>query len=285
METSDPRKHLPASFVEQAYSFTRQAVQSARRVFLDLQAGKCSSQQKADRSLVTEADKRVESLYVELILKHYPNHGIFAEEGGHSNSDSEFQWIIDPLDGTQSFVHGIPTYGSMLALWYQGWPLTGVIDHPGLNLGYHGAFEFGTWCNGERVSIPDSASPQIDYNEIILVSSRAQFELSGDLPMFDRLLSQHRHCRIYYDCFGLSRAIHGQAGAMLEINVPVWDLGPCRILVEEAGGKYCGFTTSAHSATGELYSAIFGKPRVVDELWEFVNTCSASTLRPLGTLC
>jgi fructose-1,6-bisphosphatase/inositol monophosphatase family enzyme len=100
---------------------------------------------KLDRSLVTDADKAVERRLRELIGRWFPEHGVLGEEYPPTRPESVFQWIMDPIDGTEEFVHGIPTFGTMLALHHRGTPLVGVIDHAALDLRVTAARGLGTF--------------------------------------------------------------------------------------------------------------------------------------------
>ncbi len=86
--------------------------------------------QKADKSFVTDTDKAIESALRVLIEQTYPDHGIFGEEHGRTNADASYQWVIDPIDGTNAFIAGIPTFTTLIALCIDGIPTLGVIDQP-----------------------------------------------------------------------------------------------------------------------------------------------------------
>ena len=151
----------------------------------------------------------------------------------------------------------------MLALRFRRQSLIGIIDHSILNLCYSAAFGCGAHCNGQRIMIKDDLSPNLNPREILCLGPWRAAHQSKAGRLFDVLLQKHPAVRMYFDCFGLSRAIHGQAGAMLEFNVHLWDLAACQVLAEEAGGSY--FDPGPwRNQDGELrYSAVFGKPSVV----------------------
>src|SRR6266705_260105 len=115
---------------------------------------------KADRSLVTEVDQAIERRMRELIDRWFPDHGVIGEEYPPTRPDSPFQWIIDPIDGTEEFVHGIPTFGTMLALHHRGVPLVGVIDHAALGLRVDAGVGLGAFRNGERIRLAPAAADQ-----------------------------------------------------------------------------------------------------------------------------
>jgi fructose-1,6-bisphosphatase/inositol monophosphatase family enzyme len=115
---------------------------------------------KADRSLVTDVDRAVERRLRDLIDGWFPDHGVLGEEYAPSRPESPFQWVMDPLDGTEELVHGIPTYGTMLALFWRGRPLVGVIDHPPLDVRVHAGVGLGAYRNGVRIRLGEAPRPE-----------------------------------------------------------------------------------------------------------------------------
>jgi fructose-1,6-bisphosphatase/inositol monophosphatase family enzyme len=216
---------------------------------------------KPDASLVTDVDKAVEALLREAIGARFPDHGILGEEFGHTQPQAAFQWILDPIDGTDNLAHDIPTYGTIIAVHHEGVPLLGVIDHPALDLTYSAARGLGTFRNGQRLSMApaDAAAPL--GREIVITTAPENFARSRDLPLFDAICRAFPNLRIYRDCFAQTRAAQGSVGAMVEFNVKLWDIAAVPVLVEEAGGKY----VRVRECEG-TYSAVFGKAAVVDAL-------------------
>lgn len=223
-------------------------------------------QLKSDVSPVTEADLEAEKILRESIAKAYPEHGIIGEEYPPTKAGSEFQWTIDPIDGTQNFAAGIPTFGIMLSLRYQNLPVVGIIDHPALNLNYSSGFGLGTFCNNERVLIKDNGAKVLGPEHIVIISTKGMFQRTGEGHLMDNFIKVHLTNRIYYDCFGHSMAASGCADAMVEFNVRIWDASPTELLVTEAGGEF-KYIRALPSVAPDKYtnfiSAIFGKPSIV----------------------
>lgn len=223
-------------------------------------------QLKSDVSPVTEADLEAEQVLRESISKSFPDHGIIGEEYPPSNTKSEFQWTIDPIDGTQNFAAGIPTFGIMLSLRYQNLPIVGIIDHPALNMNYSSGFGLGTFFNNDRVVIKDSNPSALGPEHIIIISTKGMFQRTNEGHLMDEFMKSHPTNRIYYDCFGHSLAATGCADAMVEFNVRIWDASPTELLVTEAGGLF-KYIRAQPSVEPDKYtnflSAIFGKPGIV----------------------
>ncbi|HTT80449.1 MAG TPA: inositol monophosphatase family protein, partial [Stellaceae bacterium] len=116
---------------------------------------------KPDRSPVTAADRAAEAAMRELIAARFPDHGIIGEEFGREREDAEFVWVLDPIDGTKSFISGVPLFGTLIALAHRGRPILGVIDQPIQRERWIGAEDRPTTFNGAPVrcrACPDTAA-------------------------------------------------------------------------------------------------------------------------------
>jgi histidinol phosphatase-like enzyme (inositol monophosphatase family) len=219
---------------------------------------------KSDTTLVTEVDRETEQLIRHEIKQKFPTHGIIGEEFGIHNEQAEFKWYLDPIDGTISFSHGIPLYGTILALHHGETPLVGIMDHPALDLCYYASQGHGTFCNGVRIDIQDTLDNF--EKEIIATGDQKQFEDSGTTHAFKKLLENHKLVRTIPDCFGHTLAAKGAVGAMVDFHINVWDMAATKIIIEEAGGKYV-LLKKTEAANGQFkYNIICGKPKVVDWL-------------------
>jgi histidinol-phosphatase len=244
---------------EKAQSFVAETDQLIRTKFNEV----FSTESKSDSSLVTEVDLAVEKLLRKRIQEHFPDHGIVGEEGDDINSDAEYQWILDPIDGTQSFFHRVPTFGTLLAVNKGGQNIVGIISHPALSETYAAAKGLGCFCNGQKITIVDTGTDSIDANEIITLCSRKQWLPTKQEHLFDSFWQKHNYFRIYYDCFSLSRAVAGQIGCAVEMNVKLWDIAPCQVLIEEAGGSFFKLSEIDLGSGLKGHSVILGKPSVV----------------------
>lgn len=265
---------IPRTELQNYLSLALYFVTQSRRVILKHQETGFGINFKADRSFLTEADVEAETVLRNAIAKSFPDHGIIGEELPSINLKSDFQWYIDPIDGTRNFANGIPTFGTILGLHYKETPLVGIIDHPALGLCYHAALGLGTFCNNKKIAMFDPLITELGEHEIIILSTRGMFERSGEAHLFDAFVTKHPATYIYYDCFGTTRTAHGQAGAMVEFNVKMWDISATKLLVEEAGGKY--IQVREHKKEGEpsMYSIIFGKASVVNLLLPYFSPTS-----------
>ena len=249
----------------------------SRRIIIR-RAARPKTRLKRDATVVTAADLAAERALRAAIAKCFPDHGILGEEFPPVRPEAEFQWIIDPIDGTISFSHGIPFYGTVLGLHRRGKPLVGVIDLPGLGIRYSAAAGLGAYKNGRRLRLKDLAPEALLSREVIATGDRGDFERCGAGPALDRLQRAHPHVRAYADCMGHGLAAEGSVAAMVDFGIRLWDLAATQVLIEEAGGLY----RVAHRCEKDgvtRYGIIFGKPKAVRWISRFFRAVGAPSVR------
>lgn len=229
---------------------------------------------KSDKSFVTDVDFAVEEKIRSRLTTWYPSHSIIGEELPTHHSESDYEWIIDPIDGTHSFRHRIPLFGTLLSLRYRGNLVLGIIDLPGIKRRYSGALGLGTWCNNKKLIVNDIDNSKMIEHEIISVGNRSQFSKSGKTNFLDRLVKSHSSVRSYCDCFGHGLALEGSVGAVLDPDLHLWDVAATVVLAKEAGCKFVWLKREDKSRKGGCYDVVFGKEKVVDwlvNLWNEVD--------------
>jgi histidinol-phosphatase len=263
----DIRKEISAHGIERFHTKALEFSTSARSLILSQMAAGFEVKRKPDNSFVTSVDLRVEEHLRGLIQRHFPDHGIVGEEFSPANPGAAYQWIMDPIDGTEDFVQHLPTFGSILALHYRGEPVVGVIDHPVLDIRVSAAFGLGAHFNGRRVKLADIDPAAIDGTERVMLPARANFiKYRDDGRLFDALARAHPNHRIYRSCYAHTCAVLGQADAAVDYGNPIWDVAATRVLIEEAGGKFTMVRTWDVPSLGWVYGSAFGKPTLVDRL-------------------
>lgn len=224
---------------------------------------------KSDKSYVTEVDVAIERALRAAIAARFPDHGVLGEELAPTNPEAEYQWILDPIDGTDNFAHGIPTFGTIVGLHYRGTPIVGVIDHPALGLIFSAARGLGAFCNSQRVTVNDYAQISGGH-EMIAIAAADNFAKSGSVAVLERVQRQFPNTRTYRDCFAHTRAVCGSVAAAVDVNLNRWDLAATQVLVEEAGGKYvCVGERDLNDK--RYYSVVFGRRETVDALVPLLN--------------
>ena len=254
---------LPLSERQVLLDGARAAISSASALVRERMAAGFASWKKPDKSFVTEVDLAVEASLCADLSCRFPAHNILGEELAGLDLGSEFQWIIDPIDGTLSFTRSIPLYGIILGLYHRGEPLLGLIDHPSLGQSYSAGRGLGAWCNDRRIALSDLPADTPVSEELIATGDRAQFVRAGLLPVFDRLMAGHPRVRTYSDCFGHTLAAQGSVGAMVDFGLRLWDISASRVLIEEAGGAFHAVERRDGSDEFVSYHMVAGKPRVV----------------------
>jgi myo-inositol-1(or 4)-monophosphatase len=190
---------------------------------------------KGEHDLVTEADRASEKLIVERLRAHFPGHSILAEEGGGSNQSSEFQWYVDPLDGTTNFAHGFPIYNVTLALERAGELIAGVVLDPSRKEVFTAEKGSGAFLNGERIRV--SNVPRLE--EAIVVTgfpSRRRHE-SVNVHFFYQLsMISHGVRRLGAAAVDLAWVAAGRSELFWEFSLSPWDMAAGVLLIREAGG-------------------------------------------------
>jgi histidinol-phosphatase len=194
-----------------------------------------SSHRKADGSLVTEADFESERFLRSEIKKNFPHDGILGEEEGEQPGTSGRRWIIDPIDGTFSFAHGVPLYGILIALEIDGESVIGVVNIPALREIVYAAKGYGCFFNGERTH---TSSTERLEDALLLSTDLGMYpalEMKDASRALQRIVAE---CRTWGDCYGYLLVATGRADIMLDPVVKVWDCAPLVPIIEEAGGTF-----------------------------------------------
>ena len=177
---TDSTLEVSAGDIARYHDAAVELADEARRIVRPALERGFSVETKLDRSLVTDVDRAVERRWRELLDRWFPDHGALGEEYPPTRPASAFQWIMDPIDGTEEFVHGIPTFGTMLALHHRGVPLVGVIDHPALDIRVNAGVGLGTHRNGRRIRLDDAPASSRPEDVRLVLSARVNFSRHVD---------------------------------------------------------------------------------------------------------
>lgn len=251
--------------LSELHLFALEIADACRELILNLWAtGDFGETLKADRTPVSKVDLQAETLARTMITRRYPSHGIMGEEYDAVNPDSDFQWTLDPIDGTQNLINAIPTFGTLIGLRVKKTAVLGVIDHPVLNIRTSGGLGLGVFHNSSRVTLTDLPSNCLGSNDIIATNSPAVFGEAGrEQELFTKVFSFHPHSRIYFDCYDQTLAVLGRIAVAVEPNLRIWDITPLEALLAELGGtciRFCERGNGQHM----LVHAVFGKSRAVE---------------------
>ena len=197
-------------------------------------------ERKGDDTPVTVADRRAEEHLRDRIAHAFPDDAVLGEEMPDRPGNSPFRWIIDPIDGTKSFIHGVPLYGTLIGVEEAGEPVLGVIRIPALDECVYAATGQGAWyVHGQKPPRPAKVSRQPSLSQgLFLTSEVATFDEVGRRDVYHRLQEIARLSRSWGDCYGYLMVATGRAELMVDPVAALWDLAPLLPILEEAGGTF-----------------------------------------------
>ncbi len=227
---------------------------------------------KDDNTLATQADEEAEKRIIEVIKQYYPDHAILGEESGHQDTGSQYTWIIDPLDGTQNFVNGIPIFATSIALVKNDEPIVSAIFNPITNDLFAGEKGKGAFCNGQKLAV----SQQQAHTAMITIGTSSRTE---DKDLVRRYFF---HAREYVKsvrylgsaALELCYLARGGTEGFINIGTNKWDYAAGVLLVQEAGGVITDFQGNPWSFNQNYFLASNGT--IHSELLELAKTAANS---------
>ena len=204
----------------------------ARTIALQYFRNSMPNWRKSDSTPVTEADLRIEKRIREIAAEHYPQHGFIGEEDGATNAHSRLRWCVDPIDGTKSFLYGVPTFGTLISLTYDAAPIVGVIEHPALQERWCAVRGGTTTYQGK----PCRCSQQTDLNEAVVYATSIDMFNARERRQFDRVTKQARRRQFGVDCYAYSLLSSGFIDIVMEADMKSFDMMALVPVIEGAGG-------------------------------------------------
>jgi histidinol-phosphatase len=222
-------------------------------------------ERKSDASPVTIADRSAEQLLREQITAAFKHDGILGEEFGTTSGTSGFNWILDPIDGTKSFISGVPLYGTMVAVEHEGRALAGFVFLPGLDEGVYASAGQGSWHfrAGQQPRSACVSKKARLANGLFVTSQVDTFAKRGAAAAFDTLQKVAYITRTWGDCYGYLLVATGRAEVMVDPILNVWDAAAVQPIIEEAGGTFTDWRGNPTIQAGE---AIATNSLVLDEV-------------------
>lgn len=211
----------------------RRAAAIAGEVIMPLYQSSLTVELKADRTPVTLADRRAEEAVRAFIEAECPSHGIIGEELGEKPGDGRFRWVLDPIDGTKSFIHQVPLFGTLIALERDGEPVVGVIACHAVGETAYASKGGGAFLNDRpaRVSgvtaLADATLSMTSYHSTETLHSGG----------YHRLVAACGLARAWGDCYGYLALAVGRVDVMLDAEMNLWDVAALWPVVTEAGGR------------------------------------------------
>ena len=239
----------PPEFLRIAHSLADAAGEILRRYFRTPVAVDV----KPDDSPVTAADREAEAAIREILSSRRPADGVVGEEFGSENADAEFVWVVDPIDGTRSFIAGRPIFGTLIAVLSGGVPVLGVIDQPVAGERWTGCFGGGALLN----DVPISTRACAKLADGLLATTSPHLFASGKMERFRRIESRARHAIYGGDCYNYGLLAAGHLDAVVESGLKPYDFCALAPIVREAGGRITDWSGEplSLSSNGDVVAA------------------------------
>jgi len=227
--------------------------------------GKWEQERKADKSPVTEADRAAEAAMRALIEERCPSDGIIGEEYGTHNEGAGRQWVLDPIDGTISFMAGRPIFGTLIALLQDGWPVLGVIDQPIAGERWVGRIGEATTFNG----LPVRTRSCKELSDATIASSGPQYFTDDQGAAFMSLAAQTSQIAVWGgDCYNYGLLASGHMDIVCEAGLKLYDYAALVPIVEGAGGMMSDWQGNPLDANSDGTVLALGEPARLEEALE-----------------
>ncbi|MCZ7557981.1 MAG: histidinol-phosphatase [Bacteroidia bacterium] len=223
-----------------------------------------ATERKADSSPVTEADRGAERIMREMILASHPDHGIIGEEYGSLRPEARWTWVLDPIDGTKSFISGVPLFGTLIAVCEYGQPLLGCINFPVLHQRLIGDNR-NAWLNGSRISVRPIHALE---DATLLVTDPSDIRRHKNGVAFERLTERVGIFRSWGDCYGHALLASGYADIMVDPVLQPWDIMALLPVLRGAGAAVSSYEGGDAVASGSLVAS---HPALHDEVIAMLN--------------
>jgi histidinol phosphatase-like enzyme (inositol monophosphatase family) len=243
---------LPADLVER-WTLAVEVAKAAGRHTLSYFQHNVQVDRKSDHSPVTIADREAELLARERINRSFPDDAVLGEEYGEASGKSGYRWIIDPIDGTKTFIAGVPLYSTLIGLEHSGRSVAGVIYLPAIDEGVHAARGGGAWhfANDQpQTSARVSTRAQL-ADGIFLTSQVDSFSQRGAAGIFEQLQARAYITRTWGDGYGYFLVATGRADVMIDPVMHLWDAASLQPVLEEAGGTFTNWRGEPTIYSGE----------------------------------
>lgn len=239
----------------------KEAAQAAAEVIRHYYRSQLEVERKADDSPVTRADVESEQVIRSLLETRFPEHGFYGEETGRSDRESDFLWLVDPIDGTKSFVRQYPFFSTQIALMHEARMVIGVSSAPAFGELAWAAVGRGAWLDGRRIEVSDVASIE---RASISTGNLATLARGTRWARWGSIVARADRIRGYGDFYHYHLLASGRIDAVLESDVNILDVAALSLIVEEAGGRFTDLegapvgldTTSVLATNGVLHGPI-----------------------------
>jgi histidinol-phosphatase len=265
-------------FIQAALAAALAAARSSATLIRQYYRGEFTVELKPDQTPVTVADREAEEVIRSVLLDAFPGHGFYGEEGGRSGPDAEYLWLVDPIDGTKSFVAGYGMFSTQIALMHRGELILGVSSAPAHDELAWACAGYGAQVQDRRVHVREDRSLQqaaISTGNIQSLAASKRWSALGSI------LAAANRTRGYGDYYHYHRLAAGQIDAVIESDVNILDIAALVVIVREAGGI---FTDLEGNPPGlDTTSVLAAPPRLHARLLDMLNSSVSSSGSNSGT--
>lgn len=225
---------------------------------------------KPDRTYVTQADRAAEAAMRAIIEAERPGDGIHGEEYGLRNEGAGRQWVLDPIDGTTSFMAGRPIFGTLIAVLHDGWPVIGIIDQPITRERWAGRIGEGTTFNGKPTMVRHCR----ELSDAVLATTSPHLFAGDDVDAFMGVARSVAERKIIYggDCYNYGLVASGHVDLVVEAGLKLHDYAALVPVVEGAGGTMCDWQGNPLDAASDGRVIALGEPARLDDVLEAMGS-------------
>lgn len=225
---------------------------------------------KEDATPVTVADRGAEERLRDMIEKAFPGDGVLGEEFDEVPSKNGFRWILDPIDGTKSFIHGVPLFGTLIGIEQDDKVVAGVSRFPALDEVCYGALGEGAWFQARELAPVRCKVKDVSRLEdaVFCTTTMRRWDKLGKKEVFEHLCKTCKLTRGWGDCYGHCLVATGRIQLMIDTGMSVWDAAALLPIVTEAGGRFVDWKGEATARGGNGLSVV---PGIADEVLKLLG--------------
>ena len=230
---------MPLTIDDRKIEFSEFLADEARKVLIPYYRKQFAVETKADATPVTQVDQDVEKVLRKLIQNNYPEHGVVGEEYGEERQNAEYTWVIDPIDGTKSFITGRPLFGTLIALVREQKPVLGLIDQPIISerwLGVNGVTKF----NNEKISTRECG----ELRDAYFATTSPFLFAQSDLGKIEHITKTAKYTIYGGDCYSYGQLALGRLDVVIEAGLKPYDFCALVPVIENAGGNFSAYSFS-----------------------------------------
>ena len=221
---------------------------------------------------VTDIDLRTEKTIANEIKIRFPEHGISGEEYGTVGSQERWSWIIDPIDGTRSFISGMPTWGTLIGLLFEGKPVYGMMSQPYVGDCFIGGAGVSELYNAEASRVLKARLTKNLSESILFSTTPEMFQSGAESDCFTNLVKKVKMTRFGADCYGYCLLASGFVDLVVESNLKYCDIAPLVPIIEASGGVVSHWDGSSIKAGGQVVAA--STQELLDQALELLGNAS-----------